>query len=256
MTLSPSQWILGALAALLIGISKTGVPGMGILVVPVMAQLFGGRLSVGTLLPMLLFADLFAISWYRSHVRWEKLRELLPPVAVGVVAGVVLLWKLGEAGGTKDWLNPIIGGMVLAMLGVHLLRQRFGKQLEPHSRGAAVYAGTLAGFSTTVSNAGGPIMSIYLTGLELPKEQLMGTTAWYFFLVNLSKLPLYLALTVLTPDKPILTLASLKFDLIVFPVIVLGVYSGKWLLPHLRQKQFDALVLVLATIAAVQLLRS
>lgn len=239
---------------MLIGIAKTGVPGVGILVVPVMAKLFGGRPSIGMLLPMLLFADLFAISWYRQHVRWEKLRELLPSVFVGMAAGVVLLWKLGEVKGTRDLLNPIIGGLVLAMVGVHLLRQRLGPRFGPHSRSAVLYTGSIAGFSTTVSNAGGPVMSIYLTGLELPKEQFMGTTAWYFFLINFSKLPLYLALTALMPDKPFLTLTSLKFDLIIFPVIVLGVYAGRWLLPRLQQKQFDALVLILATIAAVKLL--
>ena len=254
MTLSPTQWLLGACAAILVGFSKTGVPGSGILVVPLMAAVFGGRMSVGTLLPMLLFADLFAITWFRAFARWEQLKKLLPYVAVGMVLGVALLWKLGEMAGTKDRLNPIIGGMVLLMLGVHLLRNRLGEHLGPQSHGATIYSGVVAGFSTTVSNAGGPVMSIYLTGLGLPKEQFMGTTAWYFFLVNLTKLPLYLALTALTPNQPFMTKSGLLFDVIACPLILVGVYAGRWLLPHLRQTHFDVLVLVLAAIAALKLL--
>ena len=67
MELTPEQWMIGILAALMVGITKTGIPGIGILVVPLMAIVFGGRLSVGATLPLLIFGDIFAVLWYRQR---------------------------------------------------------------------------------------------------------------------------------------------------------------------------------------------
>lgn len=92
------QVLVGAFAGFLIGVSKTGVPGIGILVVPLLAEAFGGRASVGTMLPMLIVGDIFAVLWYRHHARWNRLIELIPWVSVGMALGAFLLWRLGEAG--------------------------------------------------------------------------------------------------------------------------------------------------------------
>jgi uncharacterized membrane protein YfcA len=127
------QFLLGFLAAFLIGVSKTGVPGIGILVVPLLATAFGGRASVGTMLPMLIVGDIFAVRWYRQHTQWKRLVELIPWVLVGMAIGAVVLWRLGEMHTSRDLLEPIIGTLVLVMLGIHLLRQRWGERLSPRS---------------------------------------------------------------------------------------------------------------------------
>ncbi len=188
--LSAVQWILGAFAGALIGFSKTGVPGAGILVIPVMAAIFGGRSSVGTLLPMLIFADCFAVLWYRRHTRWDKLIVIIPWVAAGMAIGAWFLQYLGEASGTKDVLSQIIGWLVLVMLAVHLARSVWGDRLVPHSRAAAASTGAAAGFATTVSNAAGPIMTIYFQGWGLNKEQFLarsrGTSSF-----NMTKVPIF-----------------------------------------------------------------
>ncbi|GIV18555.1 MAG: anion permease [Armatimonadota bacterium] len=248
------QIALGAVAAFLIGVSKTGVPGIGILVVPLLAAAFGGRASVGTMLPMLIVGDLFAVKWYRQHTQWSRLIELIPWVVVGMALGALALWRLGEAKGGKDLLEPLIGALVLVMLAIHLLRQRWGDRLTPHSSIGVASTGTAAGFATTVSNAAGPIMGIYLTSLQLPKEQFMGTSAWYYFAVNQSKLPIFIGLSLLNPARPIITAHSLLLNLVVIPVIVAGVYAGRWLLPRIPQRLFDSVVLVLAAAAAVKLI--
>ncbi len=254
LTYSAWQLLLGTLAAFLIGVSKTGVPGIGILVVPILATAFGGRASVGTMLPMLIVGDIFAVWWYHHHAQWNRLIALLPYVLVGMGLGALVLWRLGEMGGGKDLLEPIIGTLVLVMLAVHFLRQRWGDRLTPHSPVAVATTGTAAGFATTVSNAAGPIMGIYLTSLGLPKEQFMGTSAWYYFAVNLSKLPIFVALSLINPAKPIITVQSLLFNVTVVPIIIAGVYLGKWLLPRIPQKAFDAVVLGLAGVAALKLI--
>ena len=254
MSLTPEQIIIGIVVALIVGVSKTGIPGIGILITPLMAIVFGGRLSVGATLPMLIFGDIFAVMWYRQHARWDHLRSLIPWVLVGIVIGTGLLWYTGSHGSQVDWLNVIIGVLVLFMLVVSLARQRWGARLVPPSKVGLASTGTLAGFSTTVSNAAGPIMSIYFTGMGLGKNEFMGTTAWYFFIFNLTKLPIYALLSVVLPAKPMVNTSTLIFDLAMLPVIIAGTYAGKWLLPRMRQDLFNNVVLVLAGATAIKLI--
>ncbi len=248
------QWILGAGAAVLVGISKTGIPGTGILVVPMLAYAFGGRQSVGIMLPMLIFADCFAVLWYRRHVQWDKLIGLLPWVVAGLVVGAIGLWITGRLSGSVDVIGRVIGVLVLLMLVINLLQGRLGNKLTPTSKIGIAATGTAAGFTTMVSNAAGPIMSIYMSAHKLPKKEFIGTLAWYFFLINLSKVPVFLVLSAVNPQKPMITLQSFKLDLVLFPVILVGVFAGKWLLPRISQKAFDVAVLGLAGLAAIKLI--
>jgi len=257
-SLTVGQWALGAIGALIVGCSKTGVPGIGILAVPLMAAAFGGKPSVGALLPMLIVADCFAVAWYRRHAQWDKLWGVLLWVLPGVVIGTVALWGFDRlripAEDRDSWFKVLIGLVVLVMLVLMLLRRRYGERLTPQHRGAVIGTGVSAGIATTVANAAGPIMTIYLTGMRLPKQQFMGTNAWYFLLINVLKVPIYAALTLFDPDNPMFTATTLAFDALMLPLIFAGVFLGKWLLPRIPQRGFDALILILAAIAALNLL--
>ena len=258
LSFTPTQWAIGMLSAFLIGLAKTGVPGTGILSVPLLATLFANqpqsdRLSLGVLLPLLIMGDCFAVSWYRQHTQWNKLRELIASILFGILLGTVLLWILGEDKSHKTRMNVLIGGLVLVMLLVHLARKKWGDKLSLTSKPGMFAVGTTAGFATTVSNAAGPIMTIYMASTNLNKEQFMGTTAWYYLIFNLIKLPIYIFLTINQPDKPIITQTTILFDLAMFPLILVGVYLGKWLLPRIEQQMFDNLMLILAAIAAIKL---
>ena len=252
MHLETYQWILGLAAALFVGISKTGIPGIGILVVILLANVFGGRPSVGIMLPMLIAGDIFAVNWYRRHCQWHTLASLLPWVVAGMAIGSIGLWITGKLGGTKDLLSMIIGVLTLTMLGLFLLQKRLS--LTPKSPLGIASTGIAAGFATTVSNAAGPIMSIFLQAHELKKEEFMGTIAWYFFIINVSKMPIYLLLTAISPAKPIITLSSLAFNLITFPAVLAGVFIGKWMLPRIPQKTFEIIILALAGLSAIKLI--
>ena len=254
MHLEPWQYAWGAVAAIIIGFSKTGVPGTGILMVPIMASVFGARLSVGATLPMLVLADCFAVAFYRTHAQWDRLKQLVPWVIAGLFLGTGLLKYVGDHKGPKDILGPIIGVLVLVMLGVSLLRGRLGDRIVPHSKEGTAVTGVVAGFSTMVSNAAGPIMGIYMTATGMPKEQLMGTSAWYFFIFNLSKIPLLLFLTYDNPTKPMITVPTVVFNLEMFPVILVGAFGGRWLLKYIPQKPFNISIQVLAAAAAIKLL--
>lgn len=245
--------MLGLTTALFVGFSKTGIPGAGVLVVPLMAQAFGARLSIGTTVVLLIMGDVFAVYWYRRHAKLEHIWKLVPWVVLGMVLGGLALYGLGERQG-KDLMNPIVGGMVLVMIGLSLLRKRLGDRLTPHSPTGVRLTGAAAGFSTTVANAGGPVMAIYLQGTGLLKEQMIGTNGWYFFIFNVAKLPLYVGLTLLVPGDPIWSGHTLLFTAIAFPAVILGAFLGKWCLPKIDQRAFDALILILATVASVRLI--
>lgn len=252
--MTANAWSLGLLSAFVIGFSKTGVPGTGILAVPLMAQAFGGRLSVGATLPLLILADIFAVGLYRAHADWATLRRLTPWVLVGLVIGTVTLRELGRFPDAKDALNPWIGGIVLAMLAVTLLRERLGDRLVPHSPNGTKAVGTIAGFTTMVANAAGPVMQIFLVGSGMGKDALMGTTAWYFLTVNAVKIvPLaYLAWD--NPSAPVWSWETARFDLFAAPVLIVGAWVGKSTYSRIPAKPFARMVLFFSAIGAVRLL--
>lgn len=252
--LDPLRWLLAGLAAVLIGFSKTGLPGAGILAVPIMAWVFGARLSVGATLPLLLVGDIFAVLAYRAHADWTQLRRLAPWVLAGLLVGTLGLWALGRMHLKADPLGPIIGVIILALLALTLLQRRGLLNWQPHSGLSTGLIGVLAGFTTMISNAAGPVMGIFMTALGLNKQQLMGTTAWNFFLFNISKIPLLLWLTWDNRAEPLVTSASLSANLILAPLVVIGALVGRAVLPRLRQETFTTLLLVLAGLAALKLL--
>jgi hypothetical protein len=238
-----AAYALGALAAVLVGLSKTGVPGAAIPAVLLVAEAFAGEenLSVGALLPMLLAGDCFAVGYYRRHAQWNRLGRLLPYVALGMIPGAAVLKYVNHG-----QFRLILGWLVLVLLGLEICRRRFNWTDVPRRWWFVATMGVLAGFGTTVGNAAGPVMGIYLISQGLRKEQFMGTAAWFFFIVNTGKLPIYASLGRITP-------ATLQFDLIMIPVVVIGALLGRRLFSVIPQRIFDPLVLALAGIAALRL---
>ncbi len=239
-------WLLVGLCAFLVGVSKTGLPGLGILIVPLMAMALPqhARESTGIMLGMLILGDLFAATYYRRIAEWKHVLRLLPPAFLGIVAG----WKAMEYV-TNDQLKRIIGLIVLAMLAIHLWRTRLRAEDAPIPTqwwfGGIL--GFLAGVTTMMANAAGPVMVIYLLAMRLPKLAFVGTSAWFFFAVNWLKVPFsaHLALT---------TGASVKLGLLMLPLIAAGSLAGIFLLHRLPQKAFNVLIQVLAAAAAIKLL--
>ena len=222
--------------------------------VPIMAYVFGSRLSVGATLPMLIVADIVAVILYHEHTAWDHLRKLAPWVVGGLIAGTATLSWIGQHAQQKDLMSIVIGVIVLAMLILSLLRGKLGDRLVPTSREGVAATGVLAGFTTMVSNAAGPIMQIYLVATGMPKNRLMHTTAWYFFIFNLIKVPLLLGVTLQNPGAPLLNQQTLIFDLQMVPVILVGAAIGKFALPVIPQRAFTNVVLTLSACGALWLI--
>ena len=237
------QILYGLIIAVLVGLSKTGIPGVGIAAVPFMAVLIGdGKYSVGVLLPLLIFADIFAVIFYRRHADWKIIGRLSPWIIVGACFGV---WGLM----TIDAIHfkPVLGGLVLLMLGLEIVRRIRNWHALPNHPLLSAGSGLLVGFSTYLGNAAGPIANIYLLCMGFPKHRFIGSIAWLFLLVNLSKLPVYVPLGMITAD-------SLLLDLKLCPGILLGVFLGRAIFPHIRQDIFNGLILVLSALSALYLI--
>ncbi|VFM96971.1 MAG: hypothetical protein BECKG1743D_GA0114223_101444 [Candidatus Kentron sp. G] len=241
------EWSLGEIflavtAGLLVGLSKTGIPAAILLAIPIMALLFPAKLSVGALLPLLLVGDILAIKYYRYHAKRTELIRLAPGTLVGMVVGALFLSEMNNA-----FMERMLGALVLLLLALEGLRAIFPARALADHRVFPWFFGTLAGIATTMGNAAGPIVGLYLLGRSLPKEAFMGTAAWFFLAVNCLKVPLFVSLGMITGE-------SLTFDAMLIPAILLGGWIGPSVLAKLSQSLFNRLILILSAVAGLQLL--
>ena len=241
---TPLKWMLAVLAAFGIGVSKSGFAGLSLVHVLVFIYLFGARDSTGVVLPMLIVGDILAVAAFRQHARWEYIRRLLPPAITGIVAGWWLMQGLSDAA-----FKPLIGAIILCLTVLQLLRiWRPGLyENAPHRLWFAWLMGLLAGVTTMVANAAGPIMALFFVAVSLPKYELVGTSAWFFLIINCLKVPFSAQLGLIHPD-------TLLFNATLVPAIAAGLFAGRWCVSRVTQRLFDALLLAFAAIAALRLL--
>ncbi|PYI53017.1 sulfite exporter TauE/SafE family protein [Paenibacillus flagellatus] len=239
------QIALAAAAAVLIGFSKTGISGVGILAVALMAIVFPAKQSVGAILPMLITGDIVAVAHYRKTVVWKHLVSLIPWVLAGLLLGFFVMFRIGDG-----QLSVLLGSLILALLGLHLAKDRLEAKMRfSFARSASFQAtmGVLAGFATMVGNVAGAIMTMYLLSKGLQKNEFIGTGAWFFLAVNVIKLPFNASLGLMTPEM-------LVFDLWMVAPILLGAWVGIRIVPLISQSHFQRLILVFTALGAIRLL--
>ena len=248
IALEPWQWALAVLGALLVGISKTGIAGLGMLFVAIFANLFPStRQATGIVLPLLIVGDLVAVLSYRRHTQWSHLWKLFPWTAAGILIGYAALGKIDDR--QAQWL---VGGIIVALVALQLWRRRrvsSGAEAERSEHGLwfAATIGVLAGFTTMVSNAAGPLMTVYLLAMRLPKMEFVGTAAVFFMLINWFKVPFMVHLELINAD-------SLRFNLLLAPAVLVGAIAGRRLLGKINQGLFENLALAFSAIAGLRLL--
>lgn len=247
---TPEALVLGVTAAFIIGMSKTGLPGGALIAVPMLATVFDGRMIAGGTLPILLVADVFAVSWYRAHARWDVLKDLSVWIGLGYVAGITFFVAVGSA---PDLIARTVGAIVLLIVFLQIVRMWRSTPTADATRLTAATHGSVAGFTTFVANAAGPVVNTYLLRRNLPKAELIGTSAWLYLLVNLSKIPLYVALGRWTDGGQFFTAESLLFALAVIPGVFVGALAGRVLFRVVSQSAFTVAVIVLSALGAIRL---
>jgi len=241
--LDNEQWFWVILCALFVGMSKTGVAGVGMLIVPILASIFGGKPSAGILLPMLSMADVFAVSYYHRHAEWKYVLKLLPSTVAGVLIGLFV----GNIVNDQQFKH-IMAAIILVGLVIMVWRERKTNiQAIPHNWLFASFAGLLGGFSTMIGNAAGPVMSIYFLSMLLPKNSFIGTGAWFFLIVNLFKIPFHIMVW------NTIDMHTFKLDLMMFPVIMLGAFLGVKLVKIIPEKPYRIFIIVTTALAAIKL---
>ena len=240
--LARDQWFWVILSALLVGMAKTGISGASMLVVPILAGIFGGKHSAGLLLPMLSIGDFFAVYYYNRHAQWKYVLKLLPATVVGVLIALIV----GEM--VNDAQFKIMMAVII-LVGLAIMVWREGKQSEkiPHNWFFSSIAGLLGGFSTMIGNAAGPVMAIYLLSMKLPKNSYIGTGAWFFLIINLFKIPFHVMVWH-TIDKQSFTL-----DLIMLPAITIGAFLGVRIVKIIPEKPYRIFIIATTAIAAIKL---
>ncbi|MFI1206425.1 sulfite exporter TauE/SafE family protein [Streptomyces sp. NPDC020802] len=247
--ITPWEFAALAAAALLVGFSKTAVSGANTVSLAIFAAVLPAKASTGVLLPILIVGDVLAVLTYRRHAHWPTLWKLFPAVAAGVVVGTVFLMWADDA-----MVRMSIGAILLLMAGVTVWRRRKSDaDEEPDSvatrtgRIKARSYGVLGGFTTMVANAGGPVMSMYLLSAGFRKLGFLGTSAFFFLIVNVSKIPFSVGLGLIDGHSLLLDAALVAF-------VVPGALLGKWAVDRINQRLFERLVIAATVLGGVQLL--
>jgi len=247
---SPAQWAALIFAAFFVGLSKTGIPGVGIFAVGLFATVIPARQSAGLILPLLIVADMVAVYAYWRDARWPQLLRLFPWAIFGIIIGWLAMDHINDKQTAR-----LIGAILVAMAAMQIHRSWKKRRTAlatddsetPHGHVYTASMGSLAGFTTMVANAAGPIMNLYLIAMRMPKMAFMGTAAWYFFLLNSFKVPFSINLGLINRD-------SFGLNMKLIPAVLVGAIFGRLLLPYINQRLFESIALGFALFAGIRLL--
>lgn len=271
-TLTATTWILLMVVAALCGIAKTALPGAATVAVALCTAVLPAKESTGAILLMLMTGDLLAVWSYRRDADFRMLRRLVPAVLTGVGAGALFLHLA-----SNDSTRRLIGVILLLLVAITLIQRRStsrrasddasAAQASPPAptletqeattalatpttsgRLARLVYGSLAGFTTMVANAGGPVTSMYFLACRYPVKAFLGTTAWFFFLVNLVKLPFSIS-------AGLVNTTTMSLTAICAPIVIVSALAGRRLAERMDQRVFEPVIVALTIISALPLLR-
>ena len=238
--LSWLQWTAIGIAVFLLGLAKAGIKGIGIIIVVILAFVFGEKASTGILLPMLICADILAVIYYHRHAQWDYIFKLLPMMIVGVLVGVWLGNDISEVI-FKKLMAIIILGSVLLMF---ISEQRKSTAI-PKNKIVSWIAGFLAGFTTMIGNLAGPISNIYFLAMRFPKNGFIGTAAWLFFIINVFKLPFHFFVW------KTVSVNTLVLNSVMIPVVVVGFFVGVSIVKLISNLNYRRFILIVTAIGGV-----
>lgn len=235
------MWVI--IAAFFTGFSKTGISGFTMLVIPIIATVFGGKESTGILLPMLLIGDFMAVYYYNRHADWKNIRKPLPWAVVGLVLGSLVGSYINDR-----QFKILIAISVFICLGILLYTERKGDKFKiPGGAWFHIVTGIASGFTSMIGNAAGPVFSIYLLAMGFKKHDFLGTYSWFFLIINLIKVPLQIFFW------HNITLKTSILACTMIPAITLGAILGIVTVKKLNEKFFRGIIIVMTALAAIKL---
>ena len=230
----------------IIGLAKGGFGGtIGALATPLMALVLPNEPVIGTILPMLIFADIFAVTAHWRSWNMRLILLLLPGAVIGVTIGTWLITNAPTAA-----LRTALGVIVLLFVLYKLFEKRIMAAMAYEPRDwHGIIAGGITGFSSSLAHIGGPPVSIYLLLQNLTPAVFLGTSALFFMILNWVKVPYYIYADLFDLQR-IWQIAWLV------PLIPAGVYSGKWAASRVDKATFDWIIVAMLAVTGIFLLFS
>lgn len=241
--LGVGNFILAFLAAVLLGMGKAGFKGLGVLIVLLMALVFGGKTSTGILITMMVLADIFAVIHYNRHTQWIYLKKLLPTMFLGVIIGVWIGKDISEI-----MFKQIMAVFILITVAIMIYMEKKKSDDIPSHWAFASGTGLLAGITSMIGNLAGSFADIYFLAMRLPKNEFIGTAAWLFFIINVFKLPFHIFIW------KTVTVETLSLNLIFIPGIVAGFYVGVFVVNKIKNAAYRKFIFVATIIGALLIL--
>lgn len=234
------QWILILLAAFIIGLAKAGLKGIEMMNVTIMAIVFGSKASTGLVLPLLCFADIMAVFYYKRHVQWPRFWKLIPWMMVGILLGVYVGKDLNEA-----LFRKLMAIIIIVTVVIMIVMEYRKATAIPDNKLFVISTGLAAGFTTMLGNLAGAFANIYFLAMRMTKNDFIGTAAWLFLVINLFKLPFQVIYW-----KNI-TGATLQTDLWLIPALIAGFFAGLKIVAHIKDDSYRKVVIVLTFLGAI-----
>ncbi len=239
--ISNIEFLVALLCAFVIGISKSGIKGIGIVIVTVMALIFGSKASTGLILVLFSVGDIMAVTYYRRHAKWKYLIQLMPWMIAGILLGAFIGKDLPEAVFKKGMAFIILISVIMMFWW-----EKFkSKAAVPEHWLFGGSMGFTAGFTTMVGNLAGSFVNIFFLAMRLPKNEFIGTAAWLYFFVNIFKFPFHYFVW------ETINYESLSMDLKLIPATILGFWVGTKIVAKINEKLYRNMILVLTAIGAI-----
>lgn len=187
--------------------------------------------------------DLIAIFQYGKQGKFSDVLKLLPAAVIGIIVGAVTGNYLDD-----KQFKALLGVVVLVCLGLLVYRE-VAKRVLPLPKNPIFHwlVGAVSGFASMVGNAAGPIFNVYLLSQDLTKNKMIGTTAWFFLLMNVVKLPFHISMW------GTVTWESLRYMLLMIPFIAFGSLLGISFVRKINETWYKRIIMIMTAIAAVRL---
>jgi uncharacterized membrane protein YfcA len=231
-------------AAFLVGLSKGGMPAIGMLSVPLLSLFMSPLKAAVLLLPLYLLADMVAVYLYRREYSLPNIKILIPAGLIGSLIG----WA------TATIVSDAVVALMIGVMGIvfclyRWLSKAHAAAATPVDLKKGIFWGTISGFTSFVAHAGGPPFQIYTLPQKMPKMVFAGTSVWVFAALNLSKVVPY---HFLNPSSA----ASLKASLLLIPAAGLGTLAGRQLIKRLPETWFYLAVQIALFLISIRLVVS
>tara|TARA_R110002049_G_scaffold110162_8_gene259201 strand:- start:284 stop:1048 length:765 start_codon:yes stop_codon:yes gene_type:complete len=237
------QWAAIGFAVFLLGLSKSGIKGIGIIIVVILAFVFGEKASTGILLPMLICADVFAVIYYNRHAQWNIIKKLIPWMIAGVLVGV---WVGNDI--SEMLFKRLMAIIIIVSVLIMFYSESRKSNKVPTNKLFSSGIGFLAGFTTMIGNLAGPISNIYFLAMRFPKNEFIGTAAWLFFIINVFKLPFHIFVW------KTVTLDTLVLNSVLIPAVIIGFFLGAYIVKLISNVNYRRFILIVTAVGGIIML--